>query len=40
MEHPLEIYNTLHRKKERFEPIHKPHVGLIRFITQSTPDIK
>ena len=28
MEHPLEIYNTLHRKKERFEPIHKPHVGL------------
>lgn len=28
MEHPLEIYNTLHRKKERFEPIHEPHVGL------------
>ena len=28
MEHPLEIYNTLHRKKERFEPIHAPHVGL------------
>ncbi|WP_304296288.1 cysteine--tRNA ligase [Porphyromonas gulae] len=28
MEHPLEIYNTLHRQKERFEPIHEPHVGL------------
>ena len=28
MEHPLEIYNTLHRQKERFEPIHAPHVGL------------
>ncbi len=28
MEHNLYIYNTLHRKKEAFEPINPPHVGL------------
>ena len=25
---PLLIYNTLHRQKERFEPINPPHVGM------------
>ena len=28
MEHKLSIYNTLHRKKEQFVPIHAPHVGM------------
>lgn len=28
MEHQLTIYNTLDRKKELFEPLHAPHVGL------------
>lgn len=28
MEHTLTIYNTLSRKKELFEPINAPHVGL------------
>lgn len=28
MEHTLVIYNTLSREKERFVPIHAPHVGL------------
>ncbi len=28
MEHPLSIYNTLHRKKEQFVPLHEPHVGM------------
>lgn len=28
MEHKLNIYNTLTRKKELFVPIHEPHVGL------------
>ncbi len=28
MEHKLNIYNTLHRKKEHFVPIHAPHVGM------------
>ncbi|MGQ1911674.1 cysteine--tRNA ligase [Marinifilum sp. RC60d5] len=28
MENKLFIYNTLHRKKELFEPINAPHVGL------------
>lgn len=28
MDHQLIIYNTLTRKKELFEPIHAPHVGL------------
>lgn len=28
MEHKLYIYNTLSRKKELFEPIHSPHVGM------------
>ncbi len=28
MEHSLEIYNTLNRRKERFVPLHEPHVGL------------
>ena len=28
MEHPLSIYNTLHRRKEQFTPNHPPHVGL------------
>lgn len=28
MEHILNIYNTLSRKKEQFIPIHEPHVGL------------
>jgi len=28
MEHPLSIYNTLARKKEVFEPLHSPHVGM------------
>ena len=28
MEHKLNIYNTLTRKKELFIPIHEPHVGL------------
>lgn len=28
MEHPLHLYNTLTRKKERFIPIHSPFVGL------------
>ncbi len=28
MEQPLSIYNTLSRKKEVFEPLHAPHVGM------------
>ena len=28
MEQTLLIYNTLHRQKERFEPLHAPNVGL------------
>ena len=28
MEHTLSIYNTLTRKKEVFEPLHAPHVGM------------
>ena len=28
MEQPLLIYNTLHRQKERFEPLHAPNVGM------------
>ena len=28
MEHKLTIYNTLTRKKELFEPINPPHVGM------------
>ncbi|MDR3217770.1 MAG: cysteine--tRNA ligase [Dysgonamonadaceae bacterium] len=28
MEHQLSVYNTLTRKKEVFEPLHSPHVGL------------
>ena len=28
MEHQLTIYNTLSRKKELFEPLHAPHVGM------------
>ena len=28
MEQTLLIYNTLSRKKERFEPIHSPNVGM------------
>lgn len=28
MEHPLNIYNTLTRKKEQFKPLHEPHVGM------------
>lgn len=28
MEHKLIIYNTLSRKKEVFEPLHAPHVGM------------
>ena len=28
MENPLYIYNTLSRKKERFEPLHAPNVGM------------
>jgi cysteinyl-tRNA synthetase len=28
MAHPLSLYNTLSRKKERFEPLHPPKVGL------------
>ena len=28
MEHPLSIYNTLHRRKEQFIPTQAPHVGL------------
>ena len=28
MEHPLSIYNTLHRRKEQCTPNHPPHVGL------------
>ncbi|MFA6870937.1 MAG: cysteine--tRNA ligase [Bacteroidaceae bacterium] len=28
MEHQLTIYNTLHRKKEIFVPLHAPHVGM------------
>lgn len=28
MKHPLSIYNTLHRRKEQFVPLHEPHVGL------------
>ncbi|MCD8032418.1 MAG: cysteine--tRNA ligase [Bacteroides sp.] len=28
MEHPLTIYNTLHRQKEQFVPLHEPHVGM------------
>ncbi len=28
MEHSLTIYNTLHRKKEKFVPLHAPHVGM------------
>ena len=28
MEHPLFLYNTLTRKKERFEPLNAPHVGM------------
>ena len=28
MENELLIYNTLHRRKERFVPLHAPHVGM------------
>ena len=28
MEHPLNIYNTLTRKKEQFVPLHEPFVGM------------
>ena len=28
MEHQLVIYNTLSRQKERFTPLHAPHVGM------------
>jgi len=28
MEHPLSVYNTLTRKKEQFQPLHAPHVGM------------
>jgi len=28
MQHNLQIYNTLARKKEKFEPINPPHVGM------------
>ena len=28
MEQTLLIYNTLSRKKERFEPIHSPNFGM------------
>lgn len=28
MENKLVLYNTLHRKKERFEPLHAPFVGM------------
>ena len=28
MQHPLSIYNTLHRRKEVFKPVQAPHVGL------------
>ena len=28
MEQTLLIYNTLHRQKERFEPLHAPNVGM------------
>jgi len=28
MEHKLSIYNTLSRKKEEFQPLHAPHVGM------------
>ena len=28
MQHPLSIYNTLHRRKEAFVPTQAPHVGL------------
>ena len=28
MEHPLQIYNTLSRKKEPFVPLHEPFVGM------------
>ena len=28
MEHPLQIYNTLSRKKEMFVPLHEPFVGM------------
>ena len=28
MEHKLHIYNTLHRKKEQFVPLHSPNVGM------------
>ena len=28
MEHKLHIYNTLHRKKEQFIPLHSPNVGM------------
>jgi cysteinyl-tRNA synthetase len=28
MEHDLHVYNTLSRKKEKFEPLHAPNVGM------------
>jgi cysteinyl-tRNA synthetase len=28
MEHPLNIYNTLTRRRENFIPLHEPHVGM------------
>ncbi len=28
MQHPLNIYNSLTRKKEKFQPLNPPHVGL------------
>ncbi len=28
MEHKLTVYNTLTRRKEQFEPLHAPHVGM------------
>ena len=28
MHHPIQLYNTLNRKKENFVPINEPFVGL------------
>ena len=28
MKQTLLVYNTLHRQKERFEPLHAPNVGM------------
>ena len=37
MEQTLLIYNTLHRQKERFEPLHAPNVASGYHLRYSLP---